>query len=99
MISKSTIADLEADNWPYILGARMRNQKEVREEVLSRAGRYQVVPTQGAPLRVKEVSEDGRRYVVCLNEAQAKKDAADREAIVAGMYTASGKLRGPGRST
>jgi transposase len=85
MISKSTITDLEADNWPYILGARMRNQKEVREEVLSRAGRYQVVQTQGAPLKVKEVSVEGRRYVVCLNEAQAKKDAADREAIIAGL--------------
>jgi len=26
-----------------------------------------------------------RRYIVCLNEAEAKKDAADREAILAGL--------------
>lgn len=85
MISKSTIADLEADNRPYILGARMRSQKKVREEVLSRAGRYQDVKAQGSPLKVKEVFVEGRRYVVCLNEARAQKDAADREAIIAGL--------------
>jgi hypothetical protein len=55
MISKSTITDLEGAKWPYILGVRMRNQKEVREEVLSGAGRYQEVKTQGSPLKVKEV--------------------------------------------
>jgi len=85
MISKDTVTDLEANSWPYILGARMRNQKEVREEVLSRAGRYQEVKTHGAPLKVKEVSVEGRRYVVCLNEDQAKQDAADRQAIIAGL--------------
>ncbi|MBL9138368.1 MAG: hypothetical protein JNK85_21035 [Verrucomicrobiales bacterium] len=35
------------------------------------------------PLKVKEVSVGDRRYVVCLNEDQRRKDAADREAIVA----------------
>ncbi len=85
MISKDTVEKLEADNWPYILGARMRNQKEVREDVLGRAGRYQVIKTHGAPLKVKEVFVEGRRYVVCLNEDEAKKDAADRQAIVAGL--------------
>jgi len=36
---------LEQDRrgWQYILGARMRAQSEVRDEVLSRAGRYRVV--------------------------------------------------------
>jgi transposase len=85
MISKAVIEKLEADRWPYILGARMRNQKEVRDEVLSRAGRYQVVKTNGASLKVKEVMVQGRRYVVCLNEDQAKKDAADRQAVIASL--------------
>jgi hypothetical protein len=85
MISKDTVEKLEADNWPYILGARMRNQKEVKEDVLSRAGRYQVVKTDGAPLKVKEVRVEDRRYVVCLNEAQAKKDAQSRQAIIASL--------------
>ena len=45
MISKTTIEQLEAPRrrWPYILGARMHNQKEVRQEVLSRGGRFRVV--------------------------------------------------------
>jgi transposase len=91
MISRETIAELERRDWPYILGARMRRQKEVSEEVLARAGRYRVVrePSSGkegaAPLKVKQVMVEDRRYIVCLNENQAKKDAADREAIVAAL--------------
>ena len=92
MISQETIERLEkASGLRYILGVRMRNQKEVREEVLARAGRYQVVHPKGqhskapSPLAVKEVQLQGRRYVVCVNEDQAKKDVADRDAIVAGL--------------
>lgn len=87
MISQGTIAELETQGWQYILGARMRRQKEVSEEVLSRAGRYQVVQEKGAskkdpsPLQVKQVLIGDRRYIVCRNEDQAKKDAADRAAI------------------
>ena len=45
MISQETIAALEQDErgWQYILGARMRSQNEVKDEVLARAGRYRVV--------------------------------------------------------
>jgi hypothetical protein len=91
MISAETIADLEQHDWPYILGARMRRQKEISQRVLARAGRYRVVrePAQGkggpAPLKVKQVMVEDRRYIVCLNENQAKKDAADREAIVTAL--------------
>jgi len=82
MISADTIEELEKREWPYILGARMRLVKEIREEVLSRAGRYQVVDASRSPLKVKEVIVDDRRYVVCVNEDQAKKDAFDRDAII-----------------
>jgi hypothetical protein len=93
MISKETIEELEKQerSWQYILGARMRSQNEVKDEVLARAGRYRVVhgarQTSDAPspLKVKEVRVEGRRYVVCLNEDEARKDAADREAIVASL--------------
>ena len=33
-------------------------------------------------LFIKEVQAEGRRYIVCRNEAEAAKDAADRQAIV-----------------
>lgn len=90
MISRETLATLESSdtNWKYILGARMRRQKEVRDQVLGRAGAYQeVVPERlnakdPAPLKVKEVWEEDRRYIVCLNEEQRRKDAHDRQAIV-----------------
>jgi len=88
MISAETMAYLEEEKIPYILGARMRRSKEVKEEVLSRAGRYREVQPEGSsakdpsPLKVKEVMVDGRRYIVCLNEKQARKDAADRQAII-----------------
>jgi hypothetical protein len=93
MISQETLAALEQPGrgWQYILGARMRSQNEVKDEVLSRAGRYRVVhparveSDDPSPLKVKEVWVDDRRYVVCLNEDEARKDAADREAIVASL--------------
>lgn len=91
MISAETITELERREWPYILGARMRRQKEASTQVLARAGRYRVVRAPGqdqnapAPLKVKQVTVEDRRYIVCLNENQAKKDAADREAIVAAL--------------
>jgi transposase len=90
MISKETLKWLEdpEDCLPYILGARMRRQKEIGLEVLSRAGRYQVVNPKGSqakdpsPLKVKEVLVEGRRYIICHNEDQATKDTLDREAIL-----------------
>jgi len=93
MISAKTIEELESPQrqWQYILGARMRKQQEVSGEVLSRGGRYQVVhPPRSrckdpSPLKVKEVVVEGRRYVVCLNEEEARKDAHDREAIVGSL--------------
>jgi hypothetical protein len=93
MISKETIAALEEKQrgWQYILGARMRSQNEVKDEVLARAGRYRVVhPKREAsdapsPLDVKEVWVEDRRYIVCRNPDEARKDAADREAIVAAL--------------
>ncbi len=87
MISKKMISFLESaeSSFSYVLGVRMRNVKEVREEVLSRGGRYKEVISGDdghSPLKVKEVKLRDRRYVVCVNEAQARKDKHDREAIV-----------------
>ena len=93
MISQETLAALEQPGrgWQYILGARMRSQNEVKDEVLSRAGRHRVAhparleSDDPSPLKVKEVWVEDRRYVVCLNEDEARKDAADREAIVGAL--------------
>jgi transposase len=90
MISEASIAAMEVCDPPvgYILGARMRRQKEVKEHVLrSRAAWHEVHPERThakdpSPLKVREVGVDGRRYIVCLNEEQRRKDAHDRQAIV-----------------
>jgi transposase len=88
MISGKTLKELEQREIPYILGARMRKAKEVKEEVLSRAGRYREVRPEGkspqdpSPLRVKEVWVKDHRYIVCFNPKEARKDGHDRQAII-----------------
>ena len=91
MISADTIEELESRNIPYILGTRMRRVKEIKFDVLSRGGRYSEVYPEGltskdpSPLKVKEVLHNEKRYIVCMNTRQARKDAADREAIIASL--------------
>ena len=91
MIGAKTLAALEEQGWDYILGTRMRNQKEVRDDVLSRGGRYrEVFPPRSkakdaSPLQVKEVRIGSRRYIVCHNEEHAAKDRATREAILSAL--------------
>jgi transposase len=91
MISEDTLEALKEQKVGFILGARMRSQSEVKDEVLSRGGRYQQVEperteaTDPSPLKVKEVFVGDRRYVICKNEEQARKDAFDREQLVEGL--------------
>jgi transposase len=88
MISAETLRELGQRQIPYILGARMRKVNEIKREVLSRPGRYQEVHPEGKsskdpdPLKVKEVFLNGKRYIVCSNPKQARKDVQDRQAII-----------------
>ena len=87
MISAATIAALEERGLEYVLGARERTDSLVRTVVLADTRPFTplCVPRAGGEqtqLFVKEVKVEGRRYVVCRNEAEAEKDAADRRAIV-----------------
>jgi transposase len=91
MVSQATLDAFESSDPPvrYIVGVRMRRQKEVSLTVLgSRARWFESVPERSkakdpAPLKIKEVRVEDRRYVVCLNEEERRKDAQDRQAIVA----------------
>jgi transposase len=91
MISAATIQELEKRKITYILGTRMRQVKEIKRDVLSRGGRYSEVYPEGvtskdpSPLKVKQVIHNEKRYIVCLNTRQARKDARDREAIIASL--------------
>ena len=97
MISAETIDALEAQGIDYILGARERSTNEVREIVL--APRKPMVPLtikrangREIDLEIEEVIRNDfgpgtrpRRYIVCYNPAQARRDAAVRAEIVASL--------------
>ena len=93
MISNQTMKTLDdpETGLPYILGVRMRKVKEVRDQVLADTQEFREVRPEGkspkdpSPLQVKEVTVNGRRYIVCLNPKEARKDQADREAILASL--------------
>ena len=99
MISADTIAELESRGIDDILGARERGTNEGREIVL--ADRKPMVPLtiprargRETDIEVEEVTVGDwgpgtkpRRYVVCFNPAQARRDAAAREAILASLRT------------
>ncbi|MBB4267858.1 IS1634 family transposase [Roseospira visakhapatnamensis] len=89
MIAEATITALEERGLEYVLGVRERTDKRVRDHVLDD-------PTPFTPLLVeraqgetqlfaKEVRVDGRRYIVCRNEAEAEKQRRDRQAIIEGL--------------
>ena len=90
MISRGTIEKLEGADlkMQYILGVRMRKDSTFRDENLEIDDSFiEVAPPRRSakdpsPLRVSERAIDGRRYIICYNEEQARKDKADRIAIV-----------------
>lgn len=93
MVSAANLAAIEQAGYQYIVGMKMRRAVEVRDKVLGRAGRYREVSDN---LRVKEVMVDKRRYVVCFNPDEARKDREDREATLEKLRTklAAGGLKG-----
>jgi hypothetical protein len=90
MISAPTIAALEERGLEYVLGARERMDSLVRTVVLADQRPFTplCIPRasgEETQLFIKEVQVEGRRYIVCRNEAEAEKDAADRQAIVSAL--------------
>jgi transposase len=86
MISDKTITGLEERKLEYILGVRERNTKEVYDVVLS--DKKPFVPLliarerHDTELEAKNVWVDKRRYVVCRNLAEVKRDAEVREEVL-----------------
>ncbi len=66
----------------YLLAVRAASVKEVREEVLNRPGRFKKIANN---LHVKEVEvgkgELRRRYILCFNPNEAKRQKAHREEV------------------
>lgn len=95
-VSEATIRAMEAMEPPvhYVIGVRMRRSKEVGEVVLRDRSPWQEVTPERirskdpAPLKVKDLEVEGRRYVVCLNEEEKRKDAHDRAVILESLQKA-----------
>jgi hypothetical protein len=89
MISAETIAGLKARDLLYLLGVRERSDKRVRELVLGGQAPFVplVIDKRGKQTDdgAKAVELAGAHTIVCRNQQQAEKDAADRKAIVAAL--------------
>jgi transposase len=68
----------------YLLATRMGSVAEVKQKVLSRAGRFRVIAPN---LHAKEVvvgeGVSRRRYILCYNPKEEKRQAAHRAQVVA----------------
>ena len=89
MISAATVAGLEERKLEYIFGARERSDAVVRKIVLENDDPFVPLLVERkageTQLFVKQVKIEGKRYIVCRNEAEAEKDRGDHEAIVAAL--------------
>ena len=90
MISKAVIEQLEKEEIQvkYILGVRMRKDKNLYPEAFKITEDFiEITPPRRrskdpSPLKVKEQNIEGKHYIFCYNEEQARKDAYDRETIL-----------------
>lgn len=83
MNSKDNRKELARACGKYLLATRMATVKEVREDVLSKKGRYVDIKDN---LKAKEVvvgeGERRRRYILCYNPKEAKRSRKHRNQIV-----------------
>ena len=83
MVSQENLKALSESGGKYILCMPMRRGDEVTTDVLQRPGRFQKVSEN---LRVKEVivgeGERRRRYVVCHNPQEEKRQRAHRRQVL-----------------
>jgi transposase len=86
MDSEDNRAELSKGLGKYILAMPMAKLKEVQQEVLTRAGRFTKVNDN---LDVKEVvvgdGERRRRYVLCRNKKEARRQHRHRQEILEGL--------------
>jgi hypothetical protein len=83
LYARANLAALGRGAGRYILATPIGRVKEIKDEVLSRPGRYaEIAPN----LRAKEVmvgaGERRRRYILCLNVEEAEREKRHREAIL-----------------
>jgi len=94
MVSEDNLKSLSRGGGKYIVCMPILQGSEVAKEVLTRAGRYQEVADN---LRVKEVvvgeGERRRRYVVCHNPQEEKRQRQHREQVLKELEAELATLR------
>ena len=83
LYARANLAELSKGAGRYILATPIGRVKEIKDEVLSRPGRYaEITPN----LRAKEVivgaGERRRRYILCLNAEEAEREKRHRDEIL-----------------
>lgn len=81
VVSEPLLEALDKEEVGYIVGIPLRKWRAA-DRVLRRAGRYHVVAEN---LRVKEVWDNGQRYVICHNQEREPEDARRRMEVVAAL--------------
>jgi hypothetical protein len=83
LYAKANLAELSKGAGRYILATPIGRVKEIKDEVLSRPGRYAEISPH---LRAKEVivgqGERRRRYILCLNTEEAAREQRHRDEIL-----------------
>jgi transposase len=81
--SEENRRELSKASGKYLLATRMGSVSEVKEDVLTRPGRYKVISEN---LHAKEVvvgdGELRRRYILCTNPREAERQRKHREQVV-----------------
>ena len=83
LYARANLVELSRGAGRYILATPIGRVKEIKDEVLSRPGRYAEIT---ANLRAKEVivgqGERRRRYILCLNAEEAAREKRHRDEIL-----------------
>ena len=83
LYARANLAELSKGAGRYILATPIGRVKEIKDEVLSRPGRYAEIAQN---LRAKEVvigaGERRRRYILCLNTEEAEREQRHRKEIL-----------------
>ena len=96
MTSKKNIEELENNNMGYILGSKMRNTKAIKEEIiispyidLLKDNKNNHIYKIKKNLFAIEKTINQKKYVICFNPEEAKKDKAVRGKIITELELSS----------
>lgn len=96
MVSADNLSLLARSGGKYIVCMPIHRGSEVAKDVVTRSGRYQIVAEN---LQVKEVvvgeGERRRRYVVCYNPEEAKRQGQHRQEVLQELAAELETLREP----